>query len=65
MTTTTVPIITARGRIAWILAMILGAILFIVGASTQQTFFLVAGIAFFVFGLVFLILSLVSKGRTD
>jgi membrane-bound ClpP family serine protease len=64
-TTSTVPILTARGRIAWILAMILGVILFIVGATTHQTFFLVAGILFFVFGLIFLILSLATKGRTD
>ncbi len=61
----TVTLVSARGRIAWILAMILGAILIVIGAATSNTWLLVVGIAFFVFGLVFLILSFVTKGRSD
>ena len=58
-------ILFARGRIAWILAMILGVILVIVGAVTAWWWLLVVGILFFLFGLIFLILSYVTKGRTD
>jgi hypothetical protein len=59
--------IFARGRIAWILSMILGTILVIVGSILSPTnfFVIVAGAAFFLFGLVFLILSFVTHGQTD
>lgn len=57
--------IFARGRIAWILAMILGVVLIIVGAVIANWALLVAGIVVFLFGLIFLILSYVTKGQTD
>ena len=61
------PTIVVRGRLAWICAMILGAILIIVGAvmNPAQVFLIVGGVAFFVFGLVFLILSFATRGATD
>ncbi len=55
----------ARGRIAWILAIVLGAVLLIVGIGPGNTFLIVVGAAFLVFGLIFLIMSLATKGRTD
>jgi drug/metabolite transporter superfamily protein YnfA len=55
----------ARGRIAWILSIVLGVILIIIGAAAPSTFALVAGIVFALFGGVFLVLSLVTKGATD
>jgi drug/metabolite transporter superfamily protein YnfA len=54
-----------KGRLAWIAAIVLGVILIIVGAVQPSTFFLIAGIVFAAFGVIFLILSLVSKGATD
>jgi len=59
------PSIIARGRIAWILGLIFGIILLIVGLVIKNTFLIVAGAGFGVFGLVFLILSIVTGGRTD
>ncbi len=59
------PSIFARGRIAWILAMILGAVLIIVGAVTAKVGLLVLGIVVFLFGLLFLILSYRTKGQSD
>jgi hypothetical protein len=59
------PGIFARGRIAWILAMILGFVLIVVGAVTANWALLIGGIVILLFGLVFLILSYVTKGRTD
>ena len=60
--------IFARGRIAWILGMVLGSILVVVGAvaiTPPNTFLIAAGGGFFLFGLVFLILSFVTHGQTD
>ena len=59
--------IFASGRIAWILAIVLGIILFVIGvASTpKSTFFMVAGAAAFLFGVIFLIISFVTKGKAD
>jgi hypothetical protein len=62
------PSIVVTGRWAWILAMITGVVLVIVGAaafSPPSVPMIVAGCAFFLFGLVFLILSFVTKGATD
>jgi membrane protein implicated in regulation of membrane protease activity len=55
----------ARGRIAWILALIVGVGLIIAGALVPNTFLLIVGVAAAAFGLIFLILSLVSGGATD
>jgi membrane protein implicated in regulation of membrane protease activity len=55
----------ARGRIAWILAIILGVVLLIVGIASNNTFLIVVGAAFLIFGLIFLIMSLATKGQTD
>jgi len=60
-----VPSILVRGRIAWILGLIVGVVLLIVGLVTKEIFFIVAGAVFGGFSLVFLILSLVTKGATD
>jgi hypothetical protein len=58
--------IMARGRAAWIGAIILGVILGVIGALTGPSiFFIVAGGAFFLFGLVMLILSYVTGGASD
>jgi hypothetical protein len=55
-----------RGRPAWIASIMLGIILAVVGGLTGPMIFLiVAGAAFFLFGLVMLIISLVTKGRSD
>ena len=65
MTTATVGFI-ARGRIAWILSMLLGVGLILAGVFTGPNVpIIVAGGAFFVFGLVMLIISLATGGRTD
>jgi hypothetical protein len=57
----------AKGRIAWICAMVFGVILVVVGAvlSPPNVFLIVTGAAFFVLGLIFLIISLVTKGQSD
>lgn len=56
----------ARGRIAWILAMVLGIVLFIVGAVQGfQGFFVIAGVGFFLFGTVMLVISLATRGASD
>lgn len=55
----------ARGRIAWILAAVLGAILLIIGIALGGTVLIVAGIVFLVFGVVFLVMSIATKGKTD
>lgn len=65
MSTATVGVMV-RGRIAWILAMLLGLGLILGGAFTgPNTFMLVAGAAFFLFGLVMLIISFATGGRSD
>jgi len=55
-----------RGRIAWILAIIVGAILLVVGLATGPNYMLVViGALFLVIGVVMLIASSVSKGGVD
>ena len=55
-----------RGRPAWIAAMIFGVILAIVGlAIGMNTWLIVVGGLFFVFGLVMLIISIATKGQSD
>ena len=55
-----------RGRPAWIASIVLGIILAVAGGLTgPNTFLILAGAAFFVFGLVMLIISLATGGRTD
>ena len=55
-----------RGRPAWIAAIVLGIIVAAVGGMTgPTTYLIVTGAAFFVFGLVMLIISLATRGRTD
>lgn len=55
----------ARGRAAWICSLVLGVILVVVGIVVKQTIVAIVGGAFALFGLVFLILSFVTGGRTD
>ncbi len=55
----------ARGRIAWILALVFGLVLLVIGLAVQQTFLAIVGGAFALFGLIFLILSLATGGRSD
>ena len=55
----------AKGRLAWIAALVFGIVMIVVGALTPNTFFIVGGALFAAFGLLFLILSLVSGGATD
>lgn len=57
--------VLVRGRAAWIAAIVLGAVLLVIGLAVDQAFFVVAGAGFLVFGTVFLILSLVTRGRSD
>lgn len=59
------PSMIARGRIAWILAMVFGLILIVVGAFKSSGMAIGTGAGFLLFGLIFLILSLASGGRTD
>lgn len=61
------PTFFARGRIAWICAMALGLVLFIIGMVQKPIAVWAAttGAAFVVFGMVFLILSFVTHGATD
>lgn len=62
----TVPIFIARGRVAWICGIVFGIILAVVGGLMgPNTFIIVTGAAFFLFGLVMLIISLVTKGQSD
>jgi hypothetical protein len=59
-------LVFARGRIAWILGMVLGVILGVVGALMgPNTFLLIVGAGFFLFGLVMLIISYATGGRSD
>jgi len=59
------PGIIVRGRGAWIASLVFGVVLLVVGIVIGQVFLMVAGGAFALFGLVFLILSLVTGGATD
>ena len=54
------------GRAAWIAAMVFGVILAIVGLVIgMNTWLIVVGGLFFVFGLVMLIISVATKGQSD
>lgn len=56
--------ILARGRIAWILGMVLGSIFIVVGTvniKPPDTSLISAGAGFVLFGLLFLILSFVTQ----
>lgn len=55
----------ARGRIAWVLAAVLGAVLLILGIVMSQTLLVFVGIASLAFGIIFLAMSIASGGRTD
>jgi hypothetical protein len=55
----------ARGRIAWVVAIVFGVILLIVGLAMNLQWLWMVGIAFAVVGAIFLIISLVTKGRSD
>lgn len=55
----------ARGRIAWVAAIVLGLVLLIIGLAMNLQWLWIVGIAFAVFGAVFLIISLVTKGQSD
>ena len=57
----------AKGRIAWILAMVVGVVLVIVGAVMHPTSvpMIVAGCLLFAIGLIFLIASYASRGASD
>jgi hypothetical protein len=60
--------ILARGRIAWILGMVLGSILIVVGTvniTPPDTSLISAGAGFILFGLVLLVLSFVTHGQPD
>lgn len=61
------PSVIVRGRWAWICGMVLGIILVIVGAVIHptSTVLIVAGCAFFLFGLVMLIISFATGGASD
>ena len=60
-----VPLFTAHGRIAWYGAIAFGLVLLVIGLALPQTWLTMVGIAFIVFGGVFLILSYVTNRRTD
>ena len=65
MTTAAVGFI-ARGRIAWYCAMALGLILLLIGVFTGPNIpLIVTGAAFLLFGLVMLIISFATGGRSD
>lgn len=55
----------ARGRIAWVAAIVLGLVLLIIGLAMNLQWLWIVGVAFAVFGAVFLIISLVTKGQSD
>jgi hypothetical protein len=57
--------IFARGRIAWILGLVLGVVLLIVGLVMGETWAIITGSGFGLFGLIFLIISLVTRGQSD
>jgi len=59
---------SVSGRWAWILAMIAGVVLVIVGVAAfhpASVPLIIAGCAFFVFGLVMLIVSFATGGASD
>lgn len=54
-----------RGRWAWIASIILGGILITVGAVLVNIPTICVGGVFALFGIIFLIISLVTRGRSD
>jgi 4-hydroxybenzoate polyprenyltransferase len=54
-----------RGRITWIIAVVLGAILLIIGIAANIPLLIWVGAIVLVIGAIFLILSVVTKGQTD
>jgi len=59
------PSVIVRGRAAWICGIILGIILLIIGIVMSQTFLIIAGVGFLVFGLIMLIISFATGGQSD
>ena len=59
------PSVIVRGRAAWICGIILGIILLIIGIVMNQTFLIIAGVGFLVFGLIMLIISFATGGQSD
>ncbi len=58
--------IFARGRSAWVAAMILGVVVLVIGLATgSYTWLVVVGAAVFLFGAVMMILSMMTKGQSD
>ena len=60
--------VMVSGRPGWIAAMVVGLVLAIVGAVAfhpANPIVIGAGVAIFVLGLIFLILSFVTHGRSD
>jgi len=56
------------GRPGWIAAMVVGLVLIVVGAVAfhpANPVVIVAGVAVFLLGLIFLILSIVTHGQSD
>jgi len=55
-----------RGRIAWILSIVVGVILLVIGLATGPNYTLVLiGALFLVIGLVMLIASRMTRGGAD
>ena len=59
------PGIVISGRPAWIVGIVLGVILLVIGIVASQTFLIIGGVGFMVLGLLFLILSFVTGGQSD
>lgn len=59
------PSVVITGRPAWIAGIVLGVILLVIGIVTSQTILIIGGVAFMVLGLLFLILSFATGGRSD
>jgi hypothetical protein len=60
--------IGSKGKVAWILAMIVGVVLVIVGAAVfhpANVVVIVIGCLLFAIGLLFLIASVASRGVSD
>ncbi len=55
----------SRGRIAWILAIVVGIIVLIIGIATNTVFLIIVGIALIILGGIFLALSYGTRGQTD
>jgi hypothetical protein len=59
-------VISATGRPAWIVGMVVGIVLLVIGLATGPRVWLCAvGGGIFLFGAVMMILSMATKGRTD